>query len=59
MSPQISSSTVELVQKLDEIRAVDLRKILPKEYEKRDIDEAADLISKMIRWVPSERYTCK
>ena len=59
MSPHVSTATVELVHKLDEIKPVDMRKILPKDYEKRDIEEAADLISKMIRWVPSERYTCK
>ena len=49
MSSMITPTTIELVHKLDEVQRVDLRKILPvKEYAKKDIEEAADLISKML-----------
>jgi len=34
--------------------------ILPhKDYTKKDIEEAADLIQKMLKWVPSERISCE
>lgn len=38
----------------------DFKKILPyKDYLENDINDAADLISKMLKWVPSERIDCK
>jgi hypothetical protein len=29
-----------------------------KDYSEQDIKEAADLIGKMLRWIPKERMTC-
>ena len=50
---------IDLVHKLDDMPRVDLRKIIPKDYNKRDVEEAADLMDQMLKWVPSERLTCK
>ena len=53
MSKLINKSMLELVARLDEIKPIDLRKILPQDdYKEKDIAEAADLISKMLKWVP-------
>jgi len=60
MSSQLSGSMIELVHKLDEMEPRDIRTLLPfKDYSKKDIEESADLISKMVRWVPSERLSCE
>ena len=60
MSKQITSNTIELVHKLDDMPKRSLATILPyKDYQRRDIEEAADLISKMLCWVPSERISCE
>jgi serine/threonine protein kinase len=38
----------------------DFKTILPtKDYNSKDIAECADLISKLLRWVPSERISCE
>ena len=38
----------------------EFKKILPyKDYLEQDIIDAADLISKMLKWVPSERIDCE
>ena len=48
------------MHKLDDIPPKDIAELLPyKDYNKQDIEQAADLISKMLRWVPSERIDCK
>ena len=50
---------LELVQRLDDMPTMDFKKILPyNDYSKQEIAEAADLISKMLRWVPSDRISC-
>ena len=36
-----------------------MKRFFPKEYEKQDIEEAADLMSKLLKWVPADRLTCK
>lgn len=60
MSSQITQNTVELVQKLDDMPGTEFKKILPyKDYEAEDIEDAADLIGKMLKWVPSERIDCE
>jgi len=60
MSKQMSNNTVDLVQKLDEMPPQKLTTILPyKDYARKDIEEAADLISKMLQWVPSDRISCE
>lgn len=44
---------LDLVQRLDDMPTIDIKKILPHaDYSKDDIAEAADLISKMLKWVP-------
>ena len=59
MSGCISSTMVDLVHRLDELAPLELKKVLPeKDYDRRDIDAAADLISKMLKWVPAERISC-
>ena len=59
MSDLISKPVIDLVHKLDDMPRVDLRKIIPKDYNKRDVEEASDLMDQMLKWVPSERLTCK
>ena len=44
MSDLISKPVIDLVHKLDDMPRVDLRKIIPKDYNKRDVEEAADLM---------------
>ena len=59
MSKQITSNTVELVHKLDDMPPRNFATILPHNlYSRKDIEEAADLISKMLCWIPSERVSC-
>ena len=59
MSSAISSTMLELVQRLDDMPTMDFKKILPyNDYSKQEIAEAADLISKMLRWNPSDRISC-
>jgi serine/threonine protein kinase len=59
MSGQISSHTIELVHKLDDMPPRKLTTILPhKDYNKKDIEDAADLLSKLLTWVPNERISC-
>ena len=60
MSSQITPHTVDLVHKLDDMQPRDFKTILPgKDYSSKDIAECADLISKLLRWVPSERISCE
>ena len=60
MSSQITPHTVDLVQKLDDMPPRPFNTILPcKDYSKKDIEESADLISKLLTWVPEERISCE
>ena len=59
MSEQITTNTVELVQKLDDMPVQKFDMILPyNSYDKTDIREASDLLSKMLQWAPKERIDC-
>jgi serine/threonine protein kinase len=60
MSKQMSPNTVELVHKLDDMPPQSIADILPfKDYSRKDIEEAADLIQKMLQWVPNQRISCE
>lgn len=60
MSGQISPHTIDLVHKLDDMPPRKMSTILPhKDYNKKDIEEAADLLEKLLTWIPSERISCK
>ena len=60
MSKQITQNTVELVNKLDDMPEKDFKQILPfKDYSKEDIEGAADLIAKMLKWIPKDRIDCE
>lgn len=49
-----------MVHKLDDMPVRKMSEILPyKDYEMQDIKDAADLITKMLRWVPQERIDCE
>ena len=38
----------------------DFKKILPSaHYSKQEIEQAADLIEKMLNWIPSQRISCE
>ena len=48
-----------MVHKLDDIPAKRINEVLPfKDYDKKDIEQAADLISQMLKWVPNQRISC-
>ena len=54
MSKQIDDTKIDLVHKIDDIPRRDFRKLIPEKfYKKQDIENAADLIEKMLDWVPS------
>lgn len=60
MSKQIDQNKIDLVHKIDDIPRRDFRDILPsKSYKDSDINNAADLIEKMLEWVPSKRISCE
>ena len=60
MSEQITNNTVELVQKLDDMPVQKFDLILPyKDYGAKEVAEAADLLSRMLKWAPKERIDCK
>ena len=60
ISPQLTQNTIEMVHKIDDMPKLDLSKVLPfKDYSGEDIDMAADLIGKMLKWVPSQRIDCE
>jgi serine/threonine protein kinase len=60
MSRMMTPETVDQVHKLDNIPKRDFKEIInPKGlYTNADIRNAADLIEKMLAWVPSERISC-
>lgn len=56
----MSENTIDQVHKLDNIQKRDFAMIINSpEYPKEDIKNAADLISKMLDWVPSKRISCE
>jgi DNA-directed RNA polymerase specialized sigma54-like protein len=60
MSSQIDDTKIELVQKLDDMPKRDFKKVLPQvHYQPADLAQAADLIEKMLDWVPSQRISCE
>jgi len=60
MSPQMIPHTIEQVHKLDNIQRRDFKAIIRNDnYLEQDIINAADLIEKMLDWVPSRRITCR
>ncbi len=59
MSDQMKPETVDLIFKIDNIPKKDFNKILPKEFAKRDIDQASSLLERLLKWNPNERVTCE
>jgi serine/threonine protein kinase len=59
MSRQIDENKIDLVHKIDDIPRTAFSKVIPdKNYKRLDIENAADLIEKMLEWVPSNRISC-
>ena len=61
MSRQIDQAKIDLVHKVDDMPKKNFTDILPKPnpYTKLDLDDAADLLTKMLDWVPSKRISCE
>jgi serine/threonine protein kinase len=61
MSRQIDQAKIDLVHKVDDMPKKNFIDILPKPnpYPKQDLDDAADLLTKMLDWVPSKRISCE
>ncbi len=56
----MSNDTVKLVQKLDDIPKKDFKLILPKDsMATKDREQAADLLEKLLNWVPNKRISCE
>jgi serine/threonine protein kinase len=59
MSKQMTDQTVELVHKLDDIKKREFKTIIPSKYNPKDVQNASDLLEKLLDWVPSKRFTCE
>jgi len=61
MSGMMEESTIDQVHKLDDIPKKDFKEIIKKKdyYNDKDVKNAADLIEKMLEWVPSKRISCE
>lgn len=55
----MTSDTIKLVHKLDDIPKKDFKQILPREtMTNKEREQAADLLDKLLNWVPSKRIGC-
>ena len=60
MSSQISEAQIDLVQKIDDIPKRDFKELFAHpSYSKQEVAMAADLVDKMLHWVPKKRITCE
>lgn len=59
MSSQMTSETIKLVHRLDDMPKRDFATILPSSMEDRDRKAAADLLEKLLQWTPRDRYSCE
>ena len=61
MSRQIDQAKIDLVHKVDDMPKKKFIDILPQTdaYSKQDLVNAADLLTKMLDWVPSKRISCE
>lgn len=60
MSKQMTDQTIELVHKLDDIKKREFKTIIPQQaYDVVDVRRAADLLDKLLDWVPSKRISCE
>jgi hypothetical protein len=56
----MNSDTIKLVHKLDDIPKKDFKLILPKEgMTTKEREQAADLLDKLLNWVPCKRISCE
>lgn len=58
----MSPDTIKLVHKLDDIPKKDFKTILPSEkgyMTELEKKQAADLLEKLLNWVPKERFPCE
>jgi len=60
MSTQMSSDTIKLVHRLDDIPKKEFKTILPKDImQNKERDQASDLLDHLLKWNPKERYSCE
>ena len=60
ISSEMPQTSFDHIAKLDNHQPQKLLSLLPcKDYPKKDMEEAADLLAKMVKWVPSERISCQ
>jgi hypothetical protein len=62
MSRQIDQAKIDLVHKVDDMPKKNFIDILPQigtTYTTQDLTNAADLLTKMLDWVPSKRISCE
>ena len=55
----LSENAKKLVEKVDEMLAIDMKALFPKSYKQTDINLVADLAKKMLEWNPKKRITAK
>jgi serine/threonine protein kinase len=60
MSTQMTSETIKLVHRLDDIPKKEFKTVLPKDsMTDKERNSAGDLLEKLLRWDPNERLTCE
>jgi serine/threonine protein kinase len=59
MSAQMKQETIDMVQKIDDIPRRDFTQLLPHQMYGEETKHAADLLEKMLEWVPDLRITCE
>lgn len=55
----LGASAREMLESVEEFKAISLKRVFPKRYAKEDVAQAADLAAKMLAWHPARRVTAK
>ena len=56
----VEEKVLQVVKKAASLQAIPFEKLFNKErYGTTDVQDAADLVSRMLRWVPSDRISAK
>lgn len=59
MSKQIDQAKIELIQSIDDIPKRSFKEMFSNlGYNDKDVELAADLVNKMLLWVPKDRISC-
>jgi len=59
MSKEITGQTIDLLYTVDKMPRKEFNTILPSSYSKKEIDQASDLLRKLLKWNPYERVSAE